>query len=156
MAQLDEVFSTDTLPESTGFDPIPAGSYQATIAKSEKKDTAKGWRLSLQWTINGPTHQGRVVFGSLNLKHENAQTEEISRKQLGELLRAIGLAQLKDTDQLVGQSCIIRVKLRPAKDGYDESNDVSGYKPLGEGVPKASFGGGASAPAAATPPWLKK
>jgi hypothetical protein len=56
------------------------------------------------YDITGPSHQGRVVFGNLNIKNANPKAEEIGRQQLGDIMRAIGLAKVTDTDQFIGGS----------------------------------------------------
>ena len=105
MAFLDQTFEADSLPVgNTSYGAIPAGWYNATIQKAELKPTkaGNGRLIGLRLTITGPTHQGRVVFCNLNINNPNPQAEEIGRQQLGEIMRAIGLARVGDTDELVG------------------------------------------------------
>ncbi|MFP5471986.1 MAG: DUF669 domain-containing protein, partial [Bacteroidia bacterium] len=75
---------------------LPAGWYTATIADAELKTTkdGSGQYINVRYDITGPTHQGRVVFGKLNIKNASAKAEEIGRQKLGELMRAIGLAKV--------------------------------------------------------------
>ena len=80
----------------------------------------------------------------------NNLTLEIGRQQLGELMRAIGLKSLKDTDQLVGGSLEIKLSIRESEQ-YGNSNAVKAFKSLG-GAPKASPAVAAAKPKA---PWLK-
>lgn len=71
MAFLDEEFNVDSMPKSTSnFEPLPEGWYNATITGAEVKTTnaGTGKYISCKYTITGPTHQGRVVFGNLNIK----------------------------------------------------------------------------------------
>ena len=161
MAFLTESFDVNELPVgNTGsFEPLPAGWYTATISQSELKATKanNGQYIKLRYDITGPTHQGRVVFGNLNIKNANPKAEEIGRQQLGEIMRAIGLAKVTDTDQLIGGQ--IGIKLEVKKDAqYGASNEVKGFKSLsGSAAPAASMPS-ASAPAAGktAPPWAKK
>ncbi len=106
MAFLNEAFDVNELPQGTGgnFDPLPAGWYTVTITQAELKDTkaGNGQYIKLRYDVTGPTHQGRVVFGNLNIKNPNQKAEEIGRQQLGDIMRAIGLAKVTDTDQLIG------------------------------------------------------
>ena len=156
MAFLSETFDVNQLPQgNTGsFEPLPAGWYTATISQSELKDTkaGTGQYIKLRYDITGPTHQGRVVFGNLNIKNPNPKAEEIGRQQLGELMRAIGLTTVQDTDQLIGGQLSIKLDVRESEQ-YGASNDVKGYKSNGAAPPVA-----AKAPAAAkaAPPWVKK
>lgn len=168
MAFLDETFEADALPVgNNSYGAIPAGWYNATIQKAELKPTkaGNGRLIGLRLAITGPTHQGRVVFCNLNINNPNPQAEEIGRQQLGEIMRAIGLARVGDTDELIGGMLSIKLTLK----GENE-NDVKGFKAIGSSIPKAMPGVVAahvamgeknatvmqSAPAKAAPPWAKK
>ena len=161
MAFLEQTFSVEDLPVSinNNFEPLPEGWYTAAISGAEIKTTkaGNGQYINVKYTILGPTHQGRVVFGMINIKNPNPQTEEIGRQQLGEIMRAIGLAKVSDTDQLIGGNLSIKLKITPANGNYDASNSVSGFKASGNGIalaPKAT-----SIPPAdgkAPPPWATK
>jgi hypothetical protein len=155
MAQLLETFSVDSLPTPTNnFEPLPAGWYTAVVNGAEIKNTkaGTGQYIAVRYDITGPTHQGRVVFGNLNIKNPNPKAEEIGRQQLGELMRAIGLTTVQDTDQLIGGQLSIKLDVRES-DQYGASNDVKGYKSNGAVAPKAAAK--VSAPAKASPPWVK-
>lgn len=164
MANLGTTFDANTLPQSTGgnYDPLPAGWYTATITQAELKDTksGSGQYIKVRYDITGPTHQGRVVFGNINIRNQNAKAEEIGQQQLGDLMRSIGLGRVTDTDELLNHSVSIKLKVRE-QEGYDPTNDVAGFKAAGGGssAPKA-FGGTATpaqaASASAAPPWAAK
>jgi hypothetical protein len=157
MAQLDETFSADTLPVSDrNFEPLPAGWYTAVVNAADIKVTKAGTGkyIAVRYDITGPTHQGRVVFGNLNIKNPNPTAEKIGREQLGEIMRAIGLATVQDTDQLIGGQLQIKLEIRESEQ-YGASNDVKGFKSAGSAPPAAVK----AAPAASTkaaPPWVKK
>jgi hypothetical protein len=170
MALLNQQFNAANLPQSdNNFDPIPAGWYDVTINGAELKTTkaGTGQYIAVRYDVVGPTHQGRVVFGNLNISNPNPKAEEIGHQQLGDLMRAIGLAQVTDTDQLVGGSCQIKVSIRKSEE-YGDSNDVKAWK-AGNGAPMQSAQPmqqaqpqSAQAPqqpqmpaAGATPPWQR-
>jgi hypothetical protein len=163
MAFLAETFDVNQLPQSnTGnFEPLPAGWYTATISQSELKDTkaGNGQYIKLRYDVTGPTHQGRVVFGNLNIKNPNPKAEEIGRQHLGEIMRAIGLVKVTDTDQLIGGQISIKLDIKQDAQ-YGASNEVRGFKSVsGSVAPSASAVPAAAAPAAtdkAAPPWAKK
>jgi hypothetical protein len=161
MAFLDEEFSVDTLPVGTNnFEPLPEGWYNAAITGAEIKATkaGDGKYIACKYTITGPTHQGRVVFGNLNIKNASTKAEEIGRQQLGEIMRAIGLAKVQDTDQLIGGNLGIKLSL---KTGDYAGNEVKGYRALSNPAPGVIFKAPApaaapAAPAKAAPPGAKK
>jgi hypothetical protein len=163
MAFLDQEFNVDTLPVGNGnFDPLPEGWYSSTISGAELKSTkaGDGEYIAIKYTITGPTHQGRVIFGNLNIKNPSTKAEEIGRQQLGEVMRAIGLNKVRDTDQLIGGQLVIKLSV---KTGEYAGNEVKGYKAIGSqaGVAPASIMQSGSSPmgapsSKAAPPWAKK
>lgn len=163
MAYLDQEYRADDLPESSSFDPLPAGWYSATISDAELKQTKSGTGqyIRVRYDITGPTHQGRVVFGNINIRNQNPAAEEIGRQQLGEIMRAIGLARVSDTDQLIGGSLKIKLTIREADGQYDASNEVKGFKAMSGAMPSQPQVAAApqpqrKAPPTASPPWAKK
>lgn len=142
MAFLNETFVAADLPQSDrNFEPIPPGWYDVSITGADVKPTKSGTGqyIAVRYDVTGPTHQGRVIFGNLNIRNANPQAERIGHQQLGELMRAIGLAKVEDTDQLVGHHLQIKVKIRESA-GYEPQNDVAGFKSAGSAQPsKAAF-----------------
>ena len=165
MAFLGQTFDANDLPQGNGgnYDPLPAGWYNANITAAELKPTkdVSGQNIKVLYDITGPTHQGRVVFGNLNIKNASAKAEEIGRQQLGEIMRAIGLAKVTDTDQLIGGSLQIKLEVKH-QEGYEPNNEVKGFKSASGAVPALAASPAqkaAAAPAAtgkAAPPWAKK
>ena len=160
MANLGEIFNVEFLPQGkTSFDPIPPGWYTVTIASAEVKATKNGTGqyIAIRYDVTGPTHQGRVIFGNLNIRNQSPKAEEIGRQQLGELCRAIGLAKVGDTDQLVGHGLSIKVDIEKSEQ-YGDKNQVRGFKPVAGGAPPraAMAAAPAAAPAKAAPPWAKR
>ena len=165
MAFLNEEFNVNELPVGNGhFEPLPAGWYSATISQSELKDTkaGNGQYIKLRYDITGPTHQGRVVFGNLNIKNPNPKAEEIGRQQLGDIMRAIGLAKVTDTDQLIGGELVIKLEIKQ-DETYGASNEVKGFKsasgspaPAAAVIPAKAKSPAAAASTKAAPPWAKK
>ena len=165
MAFLDQEFTLDTLPVgNTGnFEPLPEGWYNAAITGAEIKATkaGDGKYIACKYTITGPSHQGRVIFGNLNIKNASTKAEEIGRQQLGEIMRAIGLAKVSDTDQLIGGNLGIKLIV---KTGEYAGNEVKGYRAIGGVAPAAvapfkpmgAAAGAPAAPAKSAPPWAKK
>lgn len=144
MAYLGQSYSADELPQSDrSFDLIPEGWYTAKITKSDLKDTKSGTgkKIDIRYDILGPTQQGRVIFGSINIVNDNATTERIGKEQLGSHIRAIGLPRIEDTDQLIGGELQIKIKIKQPSDGDKEAgysdprNEVVGVKAVGGNAP---------------------
>lgn len=160
MTHLGETFSTDELPQSSGYDTLPAGWYNAKITEAKLKDTndRTGQLIAVRYDIIGPTHQGRVVFGNINIRNKSDKAQEIGRQQLGDIMRSIGVPKLENTDQLIGGTLQIKVSVQPERTDektgqvYDARNEVKGFKAIEGSAPPMPSGGG-SAPAAAKKPW---
>ena len=160
MAFLPQAFDAADLPQGTGnFDPLPAGWYDVAITGAELKSTkdGNGSYIKVRYDVTGPTHQGRVVFGNLNIQNASAKAEEIGRQQLGEIMRAIGLSRVQDTDQLIGGNLSIKLEVKPADGQYSAGNEVRGFRALAGGAAPKPQAAAPSAPSStrAAPPWAK-
>ena len=142
--------------ENTGsFEPLPEGWYTARIDGAELKPTKAGTGeyISVAYTIEGPSHVGRKVWGNLNIRNPNPQAERIGREQLSKLAAAIGLrAMPEDTDQLIGFNCMIKVSIRRSEQ-YGDGNEVKDWKAVsgGSAAPQPT----AQAPASNAAPWAR-
>lgn len=164
MAFLEHAINLDDLPVSSNtgdFQPLPAGWYSATINKAEIKPTkdGTGQYIAIRYDITGPTHQGRVVFGNINIRNKSEKAEEIGRAQLGDIMRSLGLRQVSDTDQLVGGN--LQIKLDIKTDDYGTKNEVKGFKSSADAMPISAEIPSFPKPATsksdgAAPPWAKK
>lgn len=136
MAILNQTFSASQLPASSSFDPLPPGWYEATITESSVNTTkaGTGQYIKIKYEITGPTHQGRTVYGNINISNPSAKAEEIGHQQLGELLRAANIDVLSDTDQLIGVNAQIKLKIRKSEE-FGDSNEVQGFKAIEGGAP---------------------
>lgn len=155
MARLDKVYTESELPKSDrDFTPVPDGWYDVTITEADVKKTnaGTGTYIKLRYDITGPAHSGRVVFGNINNSNPNPKAEEIGNQQLGELMRAVGLPKLEDTDQLIGKRLIVKLTTQKSEQ-YGDKNEVKGYRSNGAAQPATSSAPGAAA--AAKPPWAK-
>lgn len=112
------------------FDPIPAGDYPVIITASEMKNTkdGSGQYLELTLEIQGTEFSGRKLFDRLNLYNSNRQAVEIAQRQLSQIAHAVGVLQVADSEQLHYKPLIAMVKVRPAREQYDASNEIKGYK----------------------------
>lgn len=159
MASFGQTFIADELPASTSdFQPLPDGWYNVIVNKAEVKATkdGTGQYIAVRYDVTGPTHQGRVVFGNLNIKNKSSVAEDIGRQQLGSLMRAIGLARVDDTDQLIGGSLSIKLATR-TQEGYDPTNEIKAFKAIeGSAIPTLAANVATPSTTKTAPPWQKK
>lgn len=157
MANLGSGFNVNDLPQDTGgFEPLPAGEYQVNIGGAELCNTksGNGQYIKLALDVIGPTHQGRKLWANLNIRNQSAKAEEIGRAQLNSVMRAIGLVNLSDTDELIGGKLTVKVAVKD--DEYGKGNEVKAYKAIGGSPAPVPAAATQAAPAKAAPPWAKK
>lgn len=156
MARIDTISINDIPAQTNDYSPIPAGEYIATIKDAELKATkdGTGQYIKLKLQVDAPSHTGRIIFSNLNIQNKSEAAERIGRQQLGEIMRALGLSSVADTDQLIGGSVGIKVAIREAQNGYEAQNEVKGYKSLKGSTPPVVDAPQATGKAA--PPWAKK
>lgn len=135
-------FDAKSTPENPGFEPIPAGEYDAIITASEGYTTSSGKFLALKFTLqilNGPC-QNRTLFDRLNFKrspsYQGPWTDkddkacQIGAGQLSSLCRAVDVLTPRDSSELHHKPLRIKVKVRGKDtDEYGIQNEVSAYKP---------------------------
>jgi hypothetical protein len=69
-------------------------------------------------------------------------------------MRAIGIAKVADTDELIGGQLSIKVDIRSSEQ-YGDQNEVKGFKAIAGSTPPAPVAK-AAATGKAAPPWQKK
>jgi hypothetical protein len=114
--------------------------------------------IAIKYEVLGPTHAGRFVFGNINIRNANPKAEEIGRQQLGDIMRAIGLSRLRDTDDFIGGKLSIKVQVTQSEQ-YGPGNDIRAWKAIeGSAIPRPTMPSSAPAQAtsASSPPWAKK
>ena len=147
MASITFDISTYEAPKS-GFDPLPAGEYQAIVTDSTMKITKAGTGeyLALSMQIIDGEFSGRKIWENLNIHNPNETAEQIARANLKALGLACGFDSLTDTDVLND----VPFKLVLGIDRKDPArNRVMGYKPM-------NAASAPTAPAASAKPWERK
>ena len=116
------------------FDPLPAGDYPFTISKIEAKRTKDEQSIQavVELTVDDGDHKGRKVWTRLTMKtvrtdEKGLQMASIGERQISELLDACGVGG-KSLSPCIGCQIIGKLKVRPAANGYDASNDVAAFK----------------------------
>lgn len=130
MVHLNQNFDAESVEPRSSFDPLPAGRYAVQIIESEMKDTKNGQGQYLQLTLEVLEGEfaARRVWDRLNLINPNATAVDIAQRTLSQICRACGVMNVDDSEQLHFKPMVAKLKLRPEKDGYEASNDVSAYE----------------------------
>jgi hypothetical protein len=108
------------------FLPLSPGIYNAQITDVTPKVTkaGNGQYLSLQFTVTTDAGNERRVWANLNLVNPNPVAEDIAKKDLASICKAIGIEKLSDVQLLLGKKLAIKV----AVDG--DRNNIKGYKAI--------------------------
>jgi hypothetical protein len=155
MARLN--FNTKNAPErETSYDLLPDGWYQAEIVASEMKQTkaGNGSYISLRFKLDGnPSHDGRQLFCNLNIDNPNPKAVEIAQRQLADIMDCMGLSEVEDSEELHGKPMLIKVRTRKGTGGYEDQNEIKGFKPAQSGAVSVASTTSTAAPAGNKPSW---
>ncbi len=132
---------------------LPVGAYNVEITGAEVKDTKKGdgQYLETELTVADGEHASRKVWARLNLVSPNPEAERIGRSELAALCLAVGIAKIKEAEELFGKTLRVRLGIDPAKGEFPAKNKVTAYEALGAPGSRPT-----GAPAAAAPAWASR
>jgi hypothetical protein len=146
----------------SSFDPLPAGDYPFTVSKIEAKKTKDGQSIQavVELTVDDGDHKGRKVWTRLTMKtvrtdEKGLQMASIGERQITELLDACGVGG-KSLSPCIGCQIIGKLKVRPAANGYDASNDVAAFKARAGAAVVRPTGQAGPAPAANKPGFMAR
>ena len=150
MAQLN--FNASEI-DTTSRDAIPSGTYEAVVTDSEMKATKNGLGMGINLTFEilseGPA-KGRKVFVWINYEHPKVEAQRIRREELASLCKAVGVANLTDTNQLHDLPLMVTVGV----DRNDPTRNVV-KKYAAKAAQQTSAAQTSSATASGTPPWRR-
>lgn len=156
MASMNGLDNTASAPpRDRSFDPLPPNKYSAMVTNTVIKDNSQntGKCLKVEWLITGPTHVGRKIFQNINVRHSNAQTEQIGQQELAELKEAVGITGvMNDSTELHNKPVTIKLKIRPARDKVEGKPELGQYEAENAVSYVRKLEGGAAAATGFTPP----
>ncbi len=157
MAQLGQTFRSEDAPEDT-FELVPARTQALMqVIGSDVVSTkdGRGTILKLQVEIMSGPYERRQIWENLNISNPNATAQGIAQRALANLLTAVGLSVIDNTEELHFKPFLGTVGVREDKSGqYRPQNSIAKYQPA-NGTPigsKAPPLAGGSQPPAAPPP----
>ena len=152
-------FDTATVERRpSSFDPLPPGEYPVTVSKIEAKKTRDEQTIqaNVELTVDEGDHKGRKVWTRITLRtirtdEKGRQMADIGKRQSAELADACGVSGMSLTP-CIGAQIVVRLKVRPAANGYDASNDVVAFKPRHGAAPVSTTSSKPAVPVAANKP----
>lgn len=137
MVQLKEPFkASDHEPASMGFDLLPDGDYDACITSSESmiaKSSGNEY-VKLTFQILEGQYKNRLIWHNLILTAGSIEGQKKVDGIFTSLCNACGIDAVEDTSELHDIPITIKVKIEKGKDGYDDSNRITAFKPLKKAV----------------------
>lgn len=129
MVKLNESFDAGSVEPRDDFAVLPDGEYLAHITESEMRDTKAGTGkyLQLTWEVLTGGYTGRLIWDRLNLQNPNQTAVDIAERALSSICRACGVMMVADSEELHLKPVLLKVKTRPARDGYDASSEIKAY-----------------------------
>ena len=148
-------FDANNVDPAESREPIPAGWYKAVITGSEEKPTKAQTGSYLQMTVEviDGEHAGRKAFERLNLNNPNATAVEIAQRTLSSICRAVNVMTPRQSADLHDKPFMVKIKVKPAANGYDASNEIAEYAEVGKSSAPAPASGGDAV--GSTPPWKR-
>ncbi len=145
-------FDASQIEPSVGFEPIPAGQYEAVITESEIKPTkaGNGKYLELRFQVVEGEFKGRRLWSRLNLDNPNKTAVEIANRELSAICRAVGVLEPRDSSALHDRPLLVTVTCKPRKDNGEMANEIKRYAALSAASTPAQ------APVKTSPPWARR
>ncbi|HEY8358655.1 MAG TPA: hypothetical protein VIL30_14450 [Ramlibacter sp.] len=137
---VDLVQQYDTEAESSSFDDLPAGTYEAQIVENDRvpfsKKEDKGDCLTLCWQVTSGPYEKRLFWQRLALWFQGSektpgQTVQIANQQFAAVRKATGQNIVNNADELMFIPC--SVTYGPQKNN-PEYSEVKKVMPLGGNV----------------------
>jgi Protein of unknown function (DUF669) len=139
-----------------GFEPLPAGTYDASVYEVSMKETKGGDdaklpggtpMLNVQFKIDGGDYDNRRVFRSFIIAPDKIGGKKYEKKamfdgMLARFFMALGYDESEvvsddfdpDFEDLVGKECRVTLSVNPGNEdrGWAPSNDVKAVRPRSE------------------------
>ena len=140
MVEFTQTFNPAEVPEDDrNFEPIPAGTYKLQVIESAiaPTSTGSGEMLTLMLEVVEGPFANRRIWDRLNIVNQNPDAQRIAQRNLADLCLAVGVAQLRNTEELHHKTFMGRVTVQPDKSGqYGPQNRVR-YSVGKQGAPAA-------------------
>jgi len=138
MVELSQPFIPAEIPEDErSFDPVPRGRYPMQVIESRIDDTKAGTGriMTLTLEIIDGEYTNRRIWDRLNIENQNPDAQRIALGSLRKLCDALGIVELRDTEELHFKPFEADVRIEEDKSGqYGPQNRVR-YVSEGQAAP---------------------
>jgi len=100
--------------EQSDFAPLPDGIYSVVMDDSQLKANKNnaGQHLAFRLQVIDGAHNGRLIWGNINVQNPNATAEKIGRGQLAAICKAVGIMNPQDSAELHDKPFKVKLGLR--------------------------------------------
>ena len=156
MTTFGGIFDANDIPPRD-FPPVPVGEYLVQAVESDLRPTKDGTGKYLRFALEVMAGQyvGRRIFDNINLENASQTAVDFGRRRLSQICHAVGVLQVRDSEQLHNRPMLADVAIEPAKGEFGDRNKILGYRPRADNSsapprgPSRPNGGG-------TPPWTQR
>ncbi len=129
MAKFGQTYNTEEIYVDD-YKPLPVGDYLAIIEESEigtSKSNENNNYLKLTFKILSDKYKDRKLWAYMNVKNDNPTAQQIGLKEMGKVLRALGMPRVSDSDEFLKKTLILNVEIETDYEGKKQ-NVIKGYK----------------------------
>ncbi len=129
----------DTMEGGGTYKELAPGEYLAEIIDTDMSPTKAGTgeKLTLQFEVIEGDCAGTYVWHNLNIENPSQQAVEISKRQLAQICRAVGMEGFQQHGELFAKRCVIVVAMGKANNDYPSKPEIRGWKPAIQPQPAA-------------------
>lgn len=86
--------------EGSDFSPLPKADYSLKVEETNvgPNKAGTGQRVKVTFSVQDKPYTGRKIWHNFNIKHTNAQAENIGKAELKEFLDAVGVKKALATE----------------------------------------------------------
>lgn len=154
-------FDANEVEPPAPYVPLPKGTYCMVITESDMRETKDqtGQYLYVKFEVIDGEYTGRTVSTNLNLINRSEAAVAIARQSLAAICKAVGVLRPVDSMQLHDLPLLVDVRVKKRNDNDNLTNEIAGYKAIGEARPAANPAPipvpAASPGAGQRPAWMK-
>jgi hypothetical protein len=129
----------DTMEGGGTYKELAPGEYLAEIIDTDMSPTKAGTgeKLTLQFEVIEGDCAGTYIWHNLNIENPSQQAVEISKRQLAQICRAVGMEGFQQHGELFAKRCVIVVAMGKANNDYPSKPEIRGWKPAIQPQPAA-------------------
>lgn len=127
-------FDATNVEPTKAYEPLPTGAYAFAVTDAEEITSEKtGNRMPrITFEVQQGDYAKRTITAWFNIFDKDAEKAGYAKAEFAGLLKAVGQANLKKLEDLVGKVFVGKVTVTKAKGDYGPGNKIKEYLPKEE------------------------